>query len=167
MELFWEILISALLVIGGFFGLVGSFGLVKLPDSMTRLHAPTKTTTLGVGACLIASMIWFAVKKGDLSLHELMITLFLFMTAPITAHFLSKTILLRNIPRETLPPPADGDWAVYTPLSDTAAHQLEEAVEIQKAREEKARRKAADEDDYEGEVDGHGTVEAADADQRS
>ncbi|WP_406870893.1 Na+/H+ antiporter subunit G [Thioclava sp. 'Guangxiensis'] len=159
MELFWEILVSALLVIGGFFGLVGSFGLVKLPDAMTRLHAPTMTATLGVGACLIASMVWFGAEKGELSLHELMITLFLFMTAPITAHFLSKAIMLRNIPRETLPKPTEGDWAVYTPLSDTAAHELDEAVEIEKERAEKARKKAILEDEYEGEVDGTDPVD--------
>ncbi|TQS71404.1 Na+/H+ antiporter subunit G [Rhodobacteraceae bacterium] len=154
MELFWEILVSALLVIGGFFGLVGSFGMVKLPDSMTRLHAPTKTTTLGVGCCLIASMLWFGIFEGALSLHELMISLFLFLTAPLTAHFLSKAILLRDIPRSDLPPPTDGDWAVYTPLSDTAAHELEEAVEIQELRKERARLRRQHEDDWEGELDG-------------
>ncbi|MBC7179255.1 MAG: monovalent cation/H(+) antiporter subunit G, partial [Roseovarius sp.] len=53
-----DILISACLVISGLFGLVGSFGLIKLPDPMMRLHAPTKATTLGVGGALIASMLF-------------------------------------------------------------------------------------------------------------
>ena len=47
MDLIAEILITSCLVIGGIFGLVGSYGLLKLPDPMTRLHAPTKATTLG------------------------------------------------------------------------------------------------------------------------
>lgn len=139
MELIWEIVISALLVVGGFFGLVGSFGLVKLPDPMTRLHAPTKAATLGVGAVLIGSMIYFAVFQGDLSLHELMITLFLFLTAPITAHFIAKANMLRDWRPDQLPrPEGAGDWAVYTPQADTAAEELQEA--------EAAARAAADPD---------------------
>ena len=54
-----DILIAACLVISGIFGLVGSIGLIKLPDPMMRLHAPTKATTLGVGGALIASMLYF------------------------------------------------------------------------------------------------------------
>ena len=54
-----DILISAFLVISGIFGLVGSFGLIKLPDPMMRLHAPTKATTLGVGGALIGSLTSF------------------------------------------------------------------------------------------------------------
>ena len=56
MSLVAEIFIAFLLVVGGVFGVVGGWGLVRLPDPMTRLHAPTKAATLGVGAVLIASM---------------------------------------------------------------------------------------------------------------
>ena len=91
-----DILISVSLVISGIFGLVGSFGMIKLPDPMMRLHAPTKATTLGVGGALIASMLYFYFVVGQLSFHELMITLFLFLTAPITGHFIAKTHLHLN-----------------------------------------------------------------------
>lgn len=91
---FWvELLISVLLLIGGFFVLVGSIGLSRLPDFYTRLHAPTKATTLGMGGILIASMILMSHEQGFLSLHELLITLFLLITAPVTAHMLAKTAL--------------------------------------------------------------------------
>lgn len=133
MEMFWEILVSALLVIGGFFGLVGSYGLVKLPDPMTRLHAPTKAATLGVGAVLIASMAYFAVFKGHLSLHELMITIFIFLTAPISAHFIAKANIFRDWPTDKLPrPEGDGQWAVHEVESDTSAEELLEAEEHDK-----------------------------------
>ncbi len=102
-ELLWELVIAVLLVTAGFFGLVGSFGLLKLPDPMTRLHGPTKATTVGVGGALLASMAYFWAYEGRLSWHELMITLFLFLTAPITAHFVAKVHLLLNIRRESLP----------------------------------------------------------------
>ena len=52
MDFLAELLVAALIFIGGFFAFVGSYGLVKLPDTMSRLHTPTKTTTLGVGAIL-------------------------------------------------------------------------------------------------------------------
>ncbi len=88
-----ELIVAALIVIGGFFGLVGSFGMLKLPDLMTRMHAPTKATTLGVGGVLIASMVYFAATNGRISAHELMISLFLFLTAPITAKMIAKAYL--------------------------------------------------------------------------
>ncbi len=114
MDLFAEILITACLVIGGIFGLVGSFGLLKLPDLMTRLHAPTKATTLGVGGVLVASMLYFLILGDGLSFHELLITLFLFLTAPITANFIAKTYLHRNVPADTLPKTGtDRPWASY------------------------------------------------------
>jgi multicomponent K+:H+ antiporter subunit G len=88
-----EIIISLLIVIGAGFTLVGSIGLVKLPDFYMRLHAPTKATTLGVGAILIASAVYFSLQDEGLSLHELLITLFLFITAPVSAHLMAKAAL--------------------------------------------------------------------------
>lgn len=109
-----DILISICLVISGIFGLVGSFGMLKLRDTMQRLHAPTKATTLGVGGVLIASMLYFMLKKDGLSFHELLITLFLFLTAPITANFIAKTYMARRLrPEETPASGGDYGWAVY------------------------------------------------------
>ena len=88
-----EIVISLFVLIGAFFVLVGSIGLIKLPDFFTRLHGPTKATTLGVGAILIASTVYFSVTTGDLSLHEVLIALFLFITAPISAHLMAKSAI--------------------------------------------------------------------------
>ena len=104
--MFVEILISAGLVISGIFGIVGSFGLIKLPHPMMRLHAPTKATTLGVGGALIASMLYF--------FHELMITVFLFLTAPITGHFIAKTHIHRNENKDSLPETGTArPWATF------------------------------------------------------
>jgi len=120
----FEILIALMLVVAGVFALVGSFGMLRLPDAMTRLHAPTKATTLGVGGVLIASMLHFAA-AGTISAHELMITLFLFLTAPITAHFIAKVHLHLIVPRRDLPRPQGSDWAGYAageaPLAEPGA----------------------------------------------
>lgn len=96
MNLFTEIILSILLVIGGSFTLIGSWGLARLPSLMTRLHGPTKATTLGVGSSLMASMIYLPASGGTFSAHELLITLFLFITAPVSANMIAKAHLHRQ-----------------------------------------------------------------------
>ncbi|MGP9822125.1 Na+/H+ antiporter subunit G [Salinarimonas sp. NSM] len=118
-----ELLTAALLVVGAFFLLVGSIGLAKLPDMMRRLHGPTKATTLGIGAILIASMINAWAVRGYLSLHELLITIFLFLAAPITAYMIAKAHILHD--RETqdaLPPTGVGTpWMTLAPPEGDAS----------------------------------------------
>jgi multicomponent K+:H+ antiporter subunit G len=99
-----ELLIAVLLVIGAGFALVGSWGLAKLQDFFKRLHGPSKATTLGVGCVLLASMLWFGL-MGKASGHELLITLFLFLTAPVSAHLLVKAAM-KLWPRSAPPAPS-------------------------------------------------------------
>ena len=114
MNIVAEVLISLALIVSGIFGFVGSYGLVKLRSTLQRLHAPTKATTLGVGGVLVASMIFFFAETGHVSIHELLITLFLFLTAPITANFIAKTHMLQALREEELPPsPGAHGWSVY------------------------------------------------------
>jgi len=101
-----DLLLSILILTGALFTLVGSLGLARLPDFYTRLHAPTKATTLGVGSLLIASAVYFSSRGEGVSLHEVLVTLFLFITAPVSAHLLSRAALhlrlrsLAPLPRE-------------------------------------------------------------------
>ena len=119
MGMIWDIVISLLLMMAGVFGLVGSYGLLRLPDLMTRLHAPTKATTLGVGGVLVASMLYFLVFVDHFSFHELMITLFLLLTAPITANLIAKAHLHRVEKPENLPPTGTGrGWATFDETAD-------------------------------------------------
>ncbi|WP_202410284.1 Na+/H+ antiporter subunit G [Pseudomaricurvus sp. HS19] len=91
-----EVLASFLLIMGGVFILIGALGMVKLPDFYTRLHAPTKATTLGIGCILIASMALHALRGDGLSIQELVISLFLFITAPVSAYMVAKAALQRR-----------------------------------------------------------------------
>ena len=88
-----EILVCALLLGGGAFALVGSWGLAKLGDFFKRLHGPTKASTLGVGCLLVASVGYHAFIGSDPQPRELLITAFLFITAPISAHLMAKAAL--------------------------------------------------------------------------
>ncbi|SDR91876.1 multisubunit potassium/proton antiporter, PhaG subunit [Halopseudomonas litoralis] len=98
MESAIEWLVAALLLLGSLFALIGSFGLYKLPDFYMRLHGPTKATTLGVGSLVLASVLYFSA-EGEVGLHELLITLFLFMTAPTSASMLAKAAMQVHVQR--------------------------------------------------------------------
>ncbi len=109
-----DVLLAALILVGAIFTFVGSLGLARLRDFYTRLHGPTKATTLGVGSLLIASSVYFSHRGDGLSLHEILVTLFLFITAPVSAHLLAKAALHLNLPRlgggtdrEAAAPPAE------------------------------------------------------------
>src|SRR5690554_1459277 len=91
LNLIAEAAVSLLLVLGGLFAFVGSLGMLQFKDFFMRLHSPTKGTTLGIGCVLIASMIYFSVSQREPHIQELLITLFLFITAPVTGHMLAKT----------------------------------------------------------------------------
>ncbi len=88
-----EALVSFLLVTGAAFVLIGSIGLVRMPDVLTRLHGPTKATTLGVGALIVAAIVEAGAMRGVWSLRELTISIFLFLTAPVSAHVIGKAAL--------------------------------------------------------------------------
>lgn len=102
-----DAIVAIFLLVGAGFALVGSIGLARLPDFYMRLHGPTKATTLGVGGMIIGSMIFFSTRGEGLSLHELLIALFLFITAPVSAHIVAKAAVHTRLPcrEDTLNPP--------------------------------------------------------------
>lgn len=115
--------VSLCLVIGSGFVLVGVIGLLKFNDPMTRLHAPTKVGTVGIGMLLVASII-HSFDIGEPSMHELLIMAFLFVTAPISANFIAKVNIHRRA-CDTLPsPPLDDTWSTLNmDEADSAAKQ--------------------------------------------
>jgi multicomponent K+:H+ antiporter subunit G len=100
-----ELAVSALVLAGAGFALLGSIGLARFPDLLTRLHGPSKATTLGIGALLLASMVWFSSRGDGVSLHELLITLFLVITTPVSALFIAKAGRRADRTAGTHPPP--------------------------------------------------------------
>lgn len=96
--------VSLLLVVGGVFALVGAVGMVRFSDFFMRMHAPTKASTLGVGGVLVASLLlsWAQSQPG---LHELLITLFVFVTAPVSANLMAMAGLHLRLPSQAPLPP--------------------------------------------------------------
>ena len=92
-----EWLAAGLIVISAFFILVGAIGLARLPDFFMRLHAPTKASTLGLGGVLMVSIL-LGVVHGRAGIAELLITLFVFMTAPVSANLMAQAGLHLKLP---------------------------------------------------------------------
>lgn len=100
-----EWLAALLVLVGAAFLLVGAIGLARLPDFFMRLHAPTKASTLGVGGVLLASMV-VAATQGRAGFAELLITLFVFVTAPVSANLMAQAALHLGVSAR-VPPPDD------------------------------------------------------------
>jgi multicomponent K+:H+ antiporter subunit G len=117
-ELFATYATAVCLLIGSGFILVGVIGLLKFNDPMTRLHAPTKVGTIGIGMLLLAS-VFHSMVLGETSIHELLIMAFLFVTAPISANFIAKVNIHREVCDTPPSPPRDQTWSTLnTPQGD-------------------------------------------------
>lgn len=92
----FDLIVSALILFGAAFVLLGSLGLAKLPSFFMRLHGPTKASTLGVGSILLGSAVYFSV-HGGLSVHEILILIFLFITAPVSALLMARAGMHRGL----------------------------------------------------------------------
>lgn len=93
----WAAVPAALLLIGGgLLALVASIGLLRLPDFYARIHSPTMGTTLGAGCVLVASMLVSSALLQRPVVHELLITVFIVMTAPVTAMLLMRAAVYRG-----------------------------------------------------------------------
>jgi multicomponent K+:H+ antiporter subunit G len=101
-----DIFVSVLLLVGSFFTLVGGIGLLRLPDFFMRLHAPTKATTLGVGGVLLAAIVEAA--SFSVTMRELLIALFLFITAPVSAYLMAQAGLRCRVPSRAALPRIEG-----------------------------------------------------------
>lgn len=87
---------TVLLVTGGLLVLVGAIGLLRLPDFFSRMHPPAMGASLGTGCVLVASMLVSTALLGRPVVHELLITLFVIVTTPVTAMLLVRAGLYRD-----------------------------------------------------------------------
>ena len=93
MSVILDIALVLLLGVGCFFTFLGAFSLLKLSNFFRRIHGPTKASTLGVGCILLASIVFHTFYGTGLHPRELLITVFLFLTAPVSAHLMSRAAL--------------------------------------------------------------------------
>lgn len=87
-----EFLGVAALIFGLFFCAVGVLGVIRMPDSLTRLHASGKVATLGLfglllGAALLMPSAW---------LRLLALGLFVLLTSPVATHAIAASVYRRR-----------------------------------------------------------------------
>ncbi|WP_188206234.1 monovalent cation/H(+) antiporter subunit G [Alkalibacillus aidingensis] len=85
-----DIIVSVLLLLGAFFTLSGSLGILRFPDVYSRLHAATKAATLGVAGILLGAFVYLFVDVGIVSGKLLLGIFFVLITAPISGHMISR-----------------------------------------------------------------------------
>jgi len=89
-----NLIAAASLLIGASFMLVASIGLVRFPDLYTRMHAATKATTFGMGGILLATTLAFGT--ADIATQSALALIFLFLTAPVSGHLISRAAYRRG-----------------------------------------------------------------------
>lgn len=84
-------LISFFILAGTFFAVVATIGVVRLPDVYTRLHAASKSSTLGVMMMMLGTFLYFWYFDNYLDSKLFLAILFIFITAPVAAHLVSRS----------------------------------------------------------------------------
>lgn len=85
-----NIVVILSLLLGTFFILSASIGIVRFPDLYTRLHAATKASTLGISFILIGAFLFLYIEHSLVSGKLLLSIVFLFLTAPVSAHMIAR-----------------------------------------------------------------------------
>ncbi|MCX5590613.1 monovalent cation/H(+) antiporter subunit G [Alcaligenes endophyticus] len=89
--------VAVLLVLSGIISLVGSLGLLRLRHFYSRIHAPTLGNTLGVFCMLMSIIILSSFLFSRPILHPLIISILLIITSPVTAIFLMRAAIKREL----------------------------------------------------------------------
>lgn len=91
---------TLLLVTGGLVTLIGALGLWRLPDFYARMHGPSMGTTIGTATVLTASLLVSSATSGRPVVHELLVTVLVLMSAPVSSMMLLQAALHREVQRK-------------------------------------------------------------------
>lgn len=89
--------VAVLVILGGSIILIGALGLLRLPTFYQRIHGPAITITIGTGCILMASILYFSVLQSRIIIHEVIITAFVFMTAPVVSMMIMRSAVYRDL----------------------------------------------------------------------
>lgn len=86
-------LADALVLLGVFVMTAGVYGMIRMPDTYTRLHAASKAVFLGVVSLLVASV---ATGDEEIILRAALVGAFLMLTTPVSAHVIGRVAYQRG-----------------------------------------------------------------------
>lgn len=86
-----DIIVIFLLVAGLFFFIVGTIGILRFPDALTRAHGAAKCDTLGAALCLFGLMLHSGWEPATLKLF--LVVLLIWITNPTATHAIARGIL--------------------------------------------------------------------------
>ncbi|MBW7866239.1 MAG: monovalent cation/H(+) antiporter subunit G [Candidatus Hydrogenedentes bacterium] len=91
-----DLITAGLMLFGASFMLLATVGIVRLPDLFIRMHAATKSGTLGVTGMILALAVHF--NDLGIAIRSLLVILFIFLTAPVAAHLIARAAYLVGVP---------------------------------------------------------------------
>lgn len=83
--------VTILVLFGVFFSIVAGIGILRLPDMYSRLHAASKSSTLGVSLVLLAVFIYFWYFENQFEITLILALVFIYIIAPTGAHMLARS----------------------------------------------------------------------------
>jgi len=81
-------LASGLMLIGVIFNILAAIGILRFPGTLAKMHAATKSTTLGLSSVLLGSAVAF--DNVGAATQLLLVMGLQLVTAPIAAHMIGK-----------------------------------------------------------------------------
>jgi multicomponent Na+:H+ antiporter subunit G len=92
-----ELITSILLVAGATFALLAAIGITRMPDLFTRMHATTKSGTLGIGTIAMGAAIYF--NQLGITTRLFLVVVFLLLTIPVAAQMIARAAYFTDTPR--------------------------------------------------------------------
>lgn len=89
-----DILVAFFILLGAIFILIAAIGLIRFKDLYSRMHATTKATSFGLLLLIIGVSIFF--HSEIVWLKGLMVIIFIYLTAPLAAHSIAKSVNKRK-----------------------------------------------------------------------
>lgn len=91
-----DIITAVFMLFGASLMLVAAIGIIRMPDVFTRMHAATKTSTLGAGNMFLAVAIFYG--EIGIATRSLLVIAFLFLTIPVSAHMIARAAYFVGTP---------------------------------------------------------------------
>ena len=85
-----EIIVALFILLGAGFIFISALGLLRFNDLYSRMHATTKATSFGILLLIIGVGLYF--NQGIVWIKAILVVAFLYLTAPLAAHSIAKSL---------------------------------------------------------------------------